>query len=74
MAVETDESTWWVTLRLVCDFLSGAKLGEWIEGQGEVLSGSEQDGVYTVKGRIWTGDRTLLTGTGVFKIIEQRSP
>ena len=71
-AVETNDDTWWVTIRLVCDFLSGAKHGEWIEGAGEVIS--DTDGVHTVKGRIWSGDRTLMTGTGVFKVIEQRDP
>lgn len=72
-AVETDDNTWWVTIRLVCDFLSGAKHGEWIEGTGEVIS-KEPDGIHTVRGRIWCGDRTLMTGTGVFKVIEQRDP
>lgn len=71
-AVETDDDTWWVTIRLVCDFLSGAQHGEWIEGAGEVIS--EIDGVHTVKGRIWCGDRTLMTGMGVFKVIERREP
>lgn len=72
-AVETDPSTWWVTIRLVCDFLSGAKHGEWIEGAGEVIS-QEPDGVHTVRGRIWSGDRMLMTGSGVFKVVEQRDP
>lgn len=69
-AVEKDEDTWWVTIRLTCDFLSGAPHGSWVEGQGDVLS--ETDGIYVVKGRIWTGDKMLLTGTGIFKIIEKR--
>ena len=69
-AVENDEDTWWVTVRLLCDFLSGAKLGDWVEGKAEVVG--EVEGIFTVEGRIWTGDRTLLTGTGVFKVIERR--
>ena len=69
-AVESDEDTWWVTIRLLCDFLSGAKLGEFVEGSAKVVS--EVDGVFTVEGRIWTGERTLLTGTGIFKVIERR--
>lgn len=71
--VETDDDTWWVTIRLVYDFLSGAKHGEWVEGSGELLS-SDEDGMHTVKGRIWSGDRTLMTGVGVFKVIQQRDP
>lgn len=70
-AIEKDENTWWVTIRLVCDFLSGASQGSWIEGRGEVIS--QVDGIVTVKGRIWSEGRTLMTGTGVFKIIEQRT-
>lgn len=69
-AVENDEDTWWVTIRLVCDFISGASRGSWVEGRGDVIS--EVDGIITVKGHIWSGDKTLMTGTGVFKIIEKR--
>lgn len=69
-AVSVERSHWWVTVRLTCDFLSGAKLGDWVEGTGEVIG--ETDFVFTVRGRIWTGERTLMTGTGVFKAIEQR--
>lgn len=70
--VSIEKSMSWVTVRLTCDFLSGAKLGEWVEGAGELLS--EQDSVFTVRGRIWVGDRTLMTGTGVFKGLRERDP
>jgi len=69
-AVSAAGDRWWVTIRLVCDFLSGAKHGSWVEGRGTVLS--VVDGIHTVEGRIWTGDKTLMTGTGIFKIIEKR--
>jgi acyl-coenzyme A thioesterase PaaI-like protein len=69
-AVSLRDSHWWVTVRLVCDFLSGAKLADWVEGTGEVLA--VDDGIYTIRGRIWVGDRTILAGTGVFKAIERR--
>jgi hypothetical protein len=52
------------------DFLSGAKIGEWVEGTGEVV-GSEDD-FFTVKGRIWCGERTIMSGTGVFKALGER--
>jgi acyl-coenzyme A thioesterase PaaI-like protein len=71
-AVSAEKSHWWVTVRLTCDFLSGAKLGDWVEGTGTVVS--EAEDIFTVRGRIWCGDRTLMTGTGVFKAIEQRAP
>ncbi len=70
-AVERDDDTWWVTIRLVCDFLSGAEHGAWVEGRGEIIS--QVDGIHTVEGKIWTEDKLLMTGTGVFKIIERRA-
>lgn len=70
--VSVETSSYWVTVRLTCDFLSSAHLGEWIEGGGETLS--TEDGLYIVRGRVWTGDRLLLTGTGVFKAIQPRDP
>ncbi|WP_300376192.1 PaaI family thioesterase [Henriciella sp.] len=69
-AIDNDEETWWVTVRLLCDFLSGAKLGDWVEGRGTLVS--DVDDIYTVDGEIWAGDRTLLTGTGLFKVIKRR--
>ena len=64
----------WVTVRLTTDFLSGAHMGDWVEGTSEIIA--EQDDVFTVRGRIWCGERTLITGTGVFKGIRsiQRKP
>jgi acyl-coenzyme A thioesterase PaaI-like protein len=70
--VSIETSSYWVTIRLMCDFLSSARLGEWVEGGGEVLS--TDDGMFVVRGKIWTGERTLMTGTGVFKPIEGRAP
>jgi acyl-coenzyme A thioesterase PaaI-like protein len=69
-AVEKDEDTWWVTIRLMCDFLSGANLGSFIEGKGEVVGVA--DDIITVEGRIWTGDKLLMRGTGIFKLIPRR--
>ena len=55
----------WVTVRMTTDFLSGAQMGDWVEGTSELLN--EQDGLFTVRGRIWCDDRTLMTGTAVYK-------
>jgi acyl-coenzyme A thioesterase PaaI-like protein len=71
-AVSVDRSHWWVTVRLMCDFLSGAKVGDWVEGTGEIVSVDED--LYTVRGRIWVADRTIMTGSGIFKAIERREP
>ena len=70
--ISLQKSYSWVTVRLMCDFMSGAKLGDWVEGQGELIG--EEDMVFTVRGRIWSGDRTLITGTGVFKGLSPRKP
>jgi uncharacterized protein (TIGR00369 family) len=70
--VSVETSSYWVTVRLTCDFLSGAHLGDWVEGGAEVLH--VDDGMYTMRGRIWCGDRTLIAGSGVFKTIEKRTP
>jgi uncharacterized protein (TIGR00369 family) len=70
--VSVETSSYWVTVRLTLDFLSSAHLGEWVEGASEVLSTA--DSLYVVRGRIWTGDRTLITGSGVFKPIQRREP
>ena len=70
--ISFERSLFWVTVRLTCDFLSAAKLGEWAEAGSELLT---QDGdLYTLRGRVWTGERTLLTGSGVFKAVGRREP
>ncbi|GAM96404.1 phenylacetic acid degradation protein paaI [alpha proteobacterium U9-1i] len=70
--VSIETSSYWVTIRLTCDFLSSAKTGDWVEGRGEVMS--RENGLFLVRGRVWSGERTLMTGTGVFKPIEKREP
>jgi acyl-CoA thioesterase FadM len=61
-----------VTVRLTIDFLSSAHIGDWVEGASEVLS--REDDLFIVRGKVWTADRTLMTGTGVFKPIQRRDP
>jgi acyl-coenzyme A thioesterase PaaI-like protein len=70
--VSFERSVFWVTVRLVCDFLEPAKMGEWVEGGGDVLS--QDGGLYVVQGRLWTGERTLMVGSGVFKALGPREP
>ena len=70
--VSIETSSYWVTIRLMCDFLSSARIGDWVEGGGEVLS--QENGVFLVRGRVWTGERELMTGAGIFKPIEKREP
>jgi uncharacterized protein (TIGR00369 family) len=61
---------YWVTVRLLTDFISAAKLGDWVEGTAQVVG--QDDDLYTVQGRIWCGDRTIMSGTGVFKTLGKR--
>ncbi len=56
----------WVTVRLLTDFVSAARMGDWVEGTGEIVG--EDDGLITVRGRIWVADRTVMAGTGIFKV------
>ena len=69
-SIPSRKTHYWVTVRMVTDFISAAKLGDWVEGTSELVG--EQDGFYTVKGHIWTGDRTIMSGTGIFKTVAQR--
>lgn len=66
----TRPNHYWVTVRLLTDFLSSAKLGDWVEGSGEVVG--QDDDLFTVRGRIWCGDRTIMTGNGIFKTLGPR--
>lgn len=70
--VSVETSSYWVTVRLTCDFLSSARLGDWIEAGGETLG--KEGGLYVVRGRVWRGEDTLMTGTGLFKAIKRREP
>lgn len=70
--VSVERSSYWVTIRLTCDFLAAAHLGEFVEGAAELIA--EEADVFTVRGRIWTGERLLMTGTGVFKTLAPREP
>jgi len=70
-AISIHMSRWWVTVRLLTDFVSSAKVGDWVEGNAEI-TGVEDD-LVSVKGRVWCGDRTILTGTGIFKALDRRA-
>lgn len=70
--VSVERSSFWVTVKLTCEFLSSARLGEWVEGGGEILSVA--DDLFTLSGKVWVGDRVILTGSGVFKALAPRDP
>ena len=70
--VSVERSAFWVTVRMTCDFLDGAQTGDWVEAGGELVSGD--DGLYVVRGRVWSQAKTLVSGSGVFKVIRPRTP
>jgi acyl-coenzyme A thioesterase PaaI-like protein len=70
--VSVERSRFWLTVRLTCDFLAPAQMGDWVEGGGDLLS--VDDGLYVVRGRLWCGERTLMVGSGVFKVLGPREP
>jgi acyl-coenzyme A thioesterase PaaI-like protein len=61
---------YWATVRLLTDFASPANVGDWVEGSGEIVG--ENDDIFTVKGRIWSGDKTIMIGSGIFKALAER--
>ena len=61
----------WVTARMTTDFVAAVKLGEWVMGTSELVG--DEGGFYTVRGRLWSGERTIMTGTGVFKLLGPRA-
>lgn len=71
-AITLHANRYWVTVRMVTDFVDAAQVGDWVEGSG-AIAGSDQD-IYTVTGRIWCGDRTIMTATGIFKALGVRPP
>ena len=56
------------TITLNCDFLAGVKPGTRIEGEA-VLS-RKTGSVAFVSGRLFSGDTTFMTASGIWKIIE----
>jgi acyl-coenzyme A thioesterase PaaI-like protein len=69
-AITLDANRYWVTVRMVTDFVDAAQIGDWVEGTG-TIAGHDSD-IYTVTGRIWCGDRTIMTATGIFKALGTR--
>jgi len=59
-----------VTMRMVCDFVGPARLGDWVEGAGELTRMTRH--LSFVRARIWTGTRPVMTATGVFSAIRAR--
>lgn len=61
-----------VTMRMAVDFIGPGRLGEWIEGAGEVVRSTRN--LVFVNARLWRGRHTLMTASGVFNFIRPRGP
>jgi acyl-coenzyme A thioesterase PaaI-like protein len=55
------------TMTLNTDFISTAKALERVEGEAEVTRRTRS--VVFVQGRVYAGDKTLLTATGIWKVL-----
>ncbi|MGB0922526.1 MAG: PaaI family thioesterase [Alphaproteobacteria bacterium] len=71
-AISWKYNRYWVTVRLLTDFIASAQLGDWVEGSSEIVG--QNGDFFITKGRIWAGEKTLMTGTGTFKMMGERPP
>ncbi len=71
-AITLNANRYWVTVRMVTDFVDAAAVGDWVEGSGKIAGCN--DSIYTVTGRIWSAERTIMTATGIFKALGLRPP
>lgn len=55
------------TLSLTCNFVAAAKEGEWVEGRGSISRITRS--VVFIRGEVSVGDRTVLTASGVWKVL-----
>lgn len=69
-AITVSTRRFWVTVRLLTDFIASAEVGDFVEGTGEIV-GSDGD-LFTVRGRVWAGEKTVMTANAVFKALGQR--
>lgn len=60
-----------VTLTLNSEFISAAAAGEFIEATGEIVR--ETNSLVFVRGKIFSGERTILTFSGVLKKLRPRT-
>ena len=55
------------TVSLNADFLASARPGDWVEGAAEVTRSTRS--LVLIRASIWVGDKTILTATGIWKIL-----
>ena len=60
------------TISLTTDFLAGARVGDWIEGEASLTRLTRA--VAFVRGTLRVGDRPILTATGTWAVIDRPPP
>ena len=61
-----------VTVRLTIDYLMPGRVGDWLQGEAEILGHDEQ--VAQVRGRLYGPRHDVLTGTGSFALLSRQRP
>ena len=59
-----------VTVRLVTDYLSPAKSGEWVEGRSRITGGGNS--IAFVRGEAYVGTRPVLAAAATFRLKQVR--
>jgi acyl-coenzyme A thioesterase PaaI-like protein len=55
------------TVSMESQFVAGGKVGDWIEARAELTRQGRS--LVFVRGRLTTGERTLLTASGIWKVL-----
>ena len=55
------------TVSLNCDFVASAKLGEWVQGTARIVRKTRS--ILFVAGEVYTEERTILTASGLWKVL-----
>jgi uncharacterized protein (TIGR00369 family) len=61
-----------VTLRLSLDYLGPARVGDWLQAEGDVVGHDEH--VVQVRGRLYGPRHDVLAGLGVFSLLSRLRP
>ncbi|MBM3556959.1 MAG: PaaI family thioesterase [Alphaproteobacteria bacterium] len=61
-----------VTISLNTDFVSGAKPGDWIDGEAEITRKTRN--LVFVSGRLSVEGKTVLNASGIWKILRPKTP
>jgi uncharacterized protein (TIGR00369 family) len=61
-----------VTVRLTIDYLMPGRVGDWLQGEAEILGHDEQ--MVQVRGRLYGPRHDVLIGTGSFALLSRQRP